>query len=40
MNTWPSSLGRRTALLVGNSMSAGAAVWAAAERPDLVTGIA
>lgn len=28
------------AVLVGNSMSAGAAVWAAAERPDLVAGIA
>jgi pimeloyl-ACP methyl ester carboxylesterase len=27
------------AMLVGNSMSAGAAVWAAAERPDLVTGL-
>jgi pimeloyl-ACP methyl ester carboxylesterase len=27
------------ALLVGNSMSAGAAVWAAAERPDLVAGM-
>ena len=28
------------ALVVGNSMGAGAAVWAAAERPDLVAGIA
>ena len=28
------------ATLVGNSMSAGAAVWAAAERPDLVAGLA
>ncbi len=28
------------ALVLGNSMGAGAAVWAAAERPDLVTGIA
>jgi pimeloyl-ACP methyl ester carboxylesterase len=28
------------AVLVGNSMGAGAAVWAAAERPDLVSGIA
>jgi len=27
------------ALLVGNSMSAGAAVWAAAERPDVVIGM-
>ncbi len=27
------------AVLVGNSMSAGAAVWAAAERPDLVQGL-
>ena len=27
------------ALLVGNSMGAGAAVWAAAERPELVTGL-
>jgi pimeloyl-ACP methyl ester carboxylesterase len=27
------------ALLVGNSMGAGAAVWTAAERPDLVSGI-
>ena len=26
-------------VLVGNSMSAGAAVWAAAERPDLVRGL-
>jgi pimeloyl-ACP methyl ester carboxylesterase len=28
------------AVLVGNSMGAGAAVWAAAERPDLVAGMA
>lgn len=28
------------AVLVGNSMASGAAVWAAAEAPDLVTGIA
>jgi pimeloyl-ACP methyl ester carboxylesterase len=28
------------AVLVGNSMTAGAAVWAAAERPDLVAGLA
>ena len=28
------------AVLLGNSMGAGAAVWAAAERPDLVAGIA
>jgi pimeloyl-ACP methyl ester carboxylesterase len=28
-----------TAVLVGNSMGAGAAVWAAAERPDLVGGL-
>ncbi len=27
------------ALLVGNSMGAGAAVWAAVERPDLVAGL-
>ena len=27
------------AVLIGNSMSAGAAVWAAAERPQLVTGL-
>ncbi|MGN6574958.1 MAG: alpha/beta fold hydrolase, partial [Nocardioides sp.] len=27
------------ALLIGNSMGAGAAVWAAAERPDQVAGI-
>ena len=27
-------------VVVGNSMGAGAAVWAAAERPDLVSGIA
>lgn len=27
------------AVLVGNSMGAGAAVWAAAERPDLVAGL-
>jgi pimeloyl-ACP methyl ester carboxylesterase len=31
--------GGRPAVLVGNSMSAGAAVWAAAERPDLVQGL-
>jgi pimeloyl-ACP methyl ester carboxylesterase len=29
----------RPAILVGNSMSAGAAVWAAAERPGLVRGL-
>jgi pimeloyl-ACP methyl ester carboxylesterase len=28
------------ALVVGSSMGAGAAVWAAAERPDLVAGVA
>jgi len=28
------------AVLLGNSMGAGAAVWAAAERPELVTGLA
>ena len=28
------------AVVVGSSMSAGAAVWAAAERPDLVAGLA
>jgi pimeloyl-ACP methyl ester carboxylesterase len=28
------------AVLVGNSMGAGAAVWAAAERPELIAGIA
>jgi pimeloyl-ACP methyl ester carboxylesterase len=33
-----SSLGG-PAVLVGNSMSAGAAVWAAAEAPDLVAGL-
>src|SRR4051795_5116947 len=27
------------AVVVGNSMGAGAAAWAAAERPDLVTGL-
>ncbi len=31
--------GSGSAVLVGNSMSAGAAVWAAAERPDLVRGL-
>ena len=31
--------GGAPAVLVGNSMSAGAAVWAAAERPDLVQGL-
>ena len=31
---------RGPALVVGNSMGAGAAVWAAAERPDLIAGIA
>ena len=30
---------QQPAVLVGNSMSAGAAVWAAVERPDLVTGL-
>jgi pimeloyl-ACP methyl ester carboxylesterase len=29
----------RPAVLVGNSMGAGAAVWAAAERPELVRGL-
>ena len=33
-------LGGGPAVLVGNSMGAGAAVWAAAERPDLVAGVA
>lgn len=33
-------LGRGRAVIVGNSMGAGAAVWAAAERPDAVAGIA
>jgi pimeloyl-ACP methyl ester carboxylesterase len=33
-------LGSEHAVLVGNSMGAGAAVWAAAERPDLVSGLA
>jgi pimeloyl-ACP methyl ester carboxylesterase len=33
-------LGGGPALLVGNSMGAGAAAWAAAERPDQVAGIA
>lgn len=28
-----------SAVLVGNSMAAGAAVWAAAERPDVVAGL-
>lgn len=28
-----------TAVIVGNSMAAGAAAWAAAERPDLVAGL-
>jgi pimeloyl-ACP methyl ester carboxylesterase len=32
-------LGGGPAVLVGNSMGAGAAVWAAAERPDLVAGL-
>ena len=31
--------GSEPAVLVGTSMSAGAAVWAAAERPDLVRGL-
>jgi pimeloyl-ACP methyl ester carboxylesterase len=31
---------RGGALVLGSSMGAGAAVWAAVERPDLVTGIA
>ncbi len=34
------SLGSRPALVVGTSMAAGAAVWAAAEAPDLVQGMA
>lgn len=29
----------RPAIVIGNSMSAGAAVWAAAERPDLIRGL-
>ena len=33
-------LGASQIVLVGNSMGAGAAVWAAAERPELVAGIA
>ncbi|HEU5036455.1 MAG TPA: alpha/beta hydrolase [Nocardioides sp.] len=33
-------LGAGPALVVGSSMGAGAAVWAAAERPDLVAGVA
>ncbi len=33
-------LGAEQAVLVGNSMGAGAAVWAAAERPELVAGVA
>src|SRR3954454_20441718 len=33
-------LGEGPALVVGNSMGAGAAAWAAAERPDLVAGLA
>jgi pimeloyl-ACP methyl ester carboxylesterase len=32
-------LGGDCAVLVGNSMSAGAAVWAAAERPEAVSGL-
>lgn len=32
-------LGGGPAVLVGSSMGAGAAVWAAAERPDLVAGL-
>ncbi len=32
-------LGGGPAVLVGNSMSAGASVWAAAERPELVAGL-
>jgi pimeloyl-ACP methyl ester carboxylesterase len=28
------------ALVIGNSMGSGAAIWAAAERPDLVSGVA
>jgi pimeloyl-ACP methyl ester carboxylesterase len=33
-------LGSGPAVLIGNSMGAGAAVWAAAERPDAVAGLA
>ena len=33
-------LGASQIVLVGNSMGAGAAVWAAAERPELVAGVA
>jgi pimeloyl-ACP methyl ester carboxylesterase len=33
-------LGERPALVVGNSMGAGAAAWAATERPDPVAGLA
>ncbi len=33
-------LGAPQVVLVGNSMGAGAAVWAAAERPELVAGVA
>ncbi|MGH3423950.1 MAG: alpha/beta fold hydrolase [Nocardioidaceae bacterium] len=33
-------LGDGPAVIVGNSMGAGAAVWAAAERPDAVAGVA
>lgn len=32
-------LGGGPAIIVGHSMSAGATVWAAAERPDLVAGV-
>ncbi len=32
-------LGEGPAVVIGNSMSAGSAVWAAAERPDLVAGL-
>lgn len=32
-------LGGGPAVVVGNSMGAGAAAWAAAERPDLVAGL-
>ena len=32
-------LGETRAVLVGNSMGAGAAVWAAGQRPDLVAGL-
>ena len=35
-----SDQGGGRAVLVGNSMGAGAAVWASAERPDLVGGLA